>query len=195
MAPVRSMWERMVAGDAYLADDPELVARRRRAAQLCARFDRTLGDEDEGGRVLRELLARVGEGSVVLPPFRCDYGTNITMGARVFANYGCVFLDVAPIRIGDHAQFGPGAQLLTATHPIDPDERRSGWESGRPITLGDDVWIGAGAIVLGGVTIGDAAVVGAGAVVTRDVPARTVVAGNPARLLRTLDDERLGADG
>lgn len=188
------MWDRMIAGEPYLADDTDLVARRRRAALLLARFDRSLGDERGGMQVLRELLGGVGRDTVLLPPFRCDYGTNITIGAGGFANYGCVFLDVAPIRIGDHAQFGPGAQLLTATHPVDPDERRSGWESGRPITLGDDVWIGGGAIVLGGVTVGDAAVVGAGAVVTRDVPARTVVAGNPARIVRELPRDAAGLE-
>ena len=114
------------------------------------------------------------------PPFRCDYGRHIEIGARTFVNYDCVMLDVAPIRIGAACQIATRVQLLTAAHPIDPAPRRDGWEYGRPITLGDNVWLGGGAIVCPGVTIGDNTVVGAGAVVTRDLPADVVAVGVPA---------------
>jgi maltose O-acetyltransferase len=124
----------------------------------------------------------------VTPPFRCDYGGHITIGARTFVNYDCVMLDVAPIRIGAACQLAPRVQLLTATHPIDPEPRRRGWESAEPITIGDNVWLGGGAILCPGVTIGEDTVVGAGAVVTRDLPAGVVAAGVPARVLREIGE-------
>ncbi len=130
------------------------------------------------------LLGSVGEDTEVRPPIRVDYGSHTTIGARSFVNTGLIALDVAPITIGDHVQIGPNVQLLTATHPVDPDLRRAGWEAGEPIVIEDDVWIGGGAIVLAGVTIGAGSVVGAGAVVTRDVPPGVVAVGNPAKVLR-----------
>jgi maltose O-acetyltransferase len=117
----------------------------------------------------------------VKPHFACDYGFNIRAGRNLFVNYGCVFLDCAPIDIGDDVQIAPAVQLYTATHPLDPDVRRSGLEAARPIRIGDNVWIGGGAIVLPGVTIGDDVVIGAGSVVTRNVPAGAMAVGNPAR--------------
>ena len=126
---------------------------------------------------------------MVRPTFRCDYGSYITIGAGTFVNYDCVMLDVAPIRIGAACQLGTGVQLLTPTHPIDPEPRRLGWESAEPITIGDNVWLGGGAIVCPGVTIGDDTVVGAGAVVTRDLPAGVVAAGVPARVLREIGQQ------
>ena len=132
--------------------------------------------------MLRELLGAVGDGTTVKPRFMCDYGFNIRAGRNLFVNYDCIFLDVAPIDIGDDVQIAPAVQLYTATHPLDAAVRRSGLESGRPIRIGHNVWIGGGAIVLPGVTIGDDAVIGAGSVVTRDVPAGSVVVGNPARV-------------
>jgi maltose O-acetyltransferase len=128
----------------------------------------------------------VGEGVVIKPTFRCDYGSNISIGAGTFVNYGCVFLDVVPIVIGAACQLATCVQLLTATHPVEPEPRREGWEYGAPITIGDNVWLGGGAIVCPGVTIGDDTVVGAGAVVTRDLPAGVVAHGNPARVQREL---------
>jgi maltose O-acetyltransferase len=132
---------------------------------------------------LGELLGRVGEGVVLRPPFYCDYGYNIALGAGVFMNFGCVLLDVAAIEIGDGCQIGPSVQILTADHPRDPEMRRRGLESGKPIRIGRNVWIGGGAIVLPGVTVGDDAIIGAGSVVTRDVAAGATVVGNPARRL------------
>jgi maltose O-acetyltransferase len=177
----------MVAGELYLADDPELEAMAVRSAELQARYNGLPpAASDERWRVLSELLGEVGEGTVIRPPFSCDYGSFIRIGARSFANVGLVALDVAPITIGDDAQIGPNVQLLTPTHPLDPELRRAKWESADPITIGSNVWLGGGAIVLGGVTIGDDSVVGAGAVVTRDVPAGVVAVGNPARVVRSL---------
>ena len=143
-------------------------------------------DEAERASLLGELLGAGGEDAIVMPVFACDYGTNIRLGQRAFINYNCVFLDCAPIEIGDDLQMAPAVQLYTALHPLDAETRRSGLESARPIRIGNDVWIGGGAIVLPGVTIGDRSVIAAGSVVTRDVPADTLVAGNPARPLRRL---------
>jgi maltose O-acetyltransferase len=124
----------------------------------------------------------------VRPGFRCDYGSHITIGARTFVNYDCVMLDVAAITIGASCQIATCVQLLTATHPVDPGPRRAGWESGAPIVLGDNVWLGGGVIVCPGVTIGDDTVVGAGAVVTRDLPPGVVAVGIPARVLREIGE-------
>jgi maltose O-acetyltransferase len=175
----------MLRGELYKADDPELQADLARAAALVERYNATgHAEQDERDRLLRELLGEVGEGVVIKPTFRCDYGWNIAIGAGTFVNYGCVFLDVAPIRIGEACQVATCVQLLTATHPVEPQPRREGWESGAPITIGDNVWLGGGAIVCPGVTIGDDTVVGAGAVVTRDLPAGVIAHGNPARVQR-----------
>jgi maltose O-acetyltransferase len=174
--------EKMIAGELYRASDPELVAAHLRAQELLALYNAS-APSDASGRntVLRELFGAVGDGTVVKPRFLCDYGFNIRAGRNLFVNYDCIFLDVAPIDIGDDVQIAPAVQLYTATHPLDPAVRRLGLESGRPIRIGNNVWIGGGAIVLPGVTIGDDAVIGAGSVVTRDVPAGVVVVGNPAR--------------
>ena len=177
----------MLRGELYLASDPELAADLARCQEVLERYN-AIPDADGDGRdrVLRELLGEVGEGVAVRPPFRCDYGWNISIGSRTFVNYGCVMLDVVPIRIGAHCQIASGVQLLAATHPLEAAPRRDGWEYGEPITLGDNVWLGGGVVVCPGVTIGDDTVVGAGAIVTRDLPAGVVAVGNPARVLRDL---------
>ncbi|MGP3937197.1 sugar O-acetyltransferase [Nonomuraea sp. KM88] len=187
-ADERSMRERMLAGDLYLADDPELGELMLRAADLMEAFNASSAREPgERRRLLTELLGAIGEGTEIRPPLRVDYGSHLRIGARSFANYGLVALDVAPITIGDDVQIGTNVQLMTPTHPVDPELRRAGWEAARPITIGDDVWLGSGAIVLAGVTVGDNTVVGAGAVVTRDLPANAVAVGNPARVIRTIE--------
>jgi maltose O-acetyltransferase len=183
------MRERMLRGELYHADDPELAAAMARAQALMERYNATLHAEHElRDRLLRELLGDVGERVVVRPPFHCDYGSHISIGADTFVNYDCVMLDVVPIRIGAACQLAPKVQLLTADHPIDPEPRRLGWESGSPITIGDNVWLGGGAIVCPGVSIGENTVVGAGAVVTRDLPVGVVAAGVPARVLREIGE-------
>jgi maltose O-acetyltransferase len=186
-AGVSDMKRRMLAGELYHADDPTIQADLARCAGLVERYN-GLAHDDQPGRdaLLRELLGSVGENAVVRPPFRCDYGWNIHIGAGTFVNYDAVLLDVAPIEIGAACQLATRVQLLTATHPLDPGPRRAGWEAGAPITIGDNVWLGGGVIVCPGVTIGDDTVVGAGAVVTRDLPAGVLVAGVPARVLRQI---------
>jgi maltose O-acetyltransferase len=184
----RTMRERMLAGDLYLADDPELGEASTRALDLADAYNATTVRQGPlRRRLLEELLGSIGEGTEIRPPFFVDYGSSIRIGARCFANFGLVALDVAPITIGDDVQIGPSVQLLTPTHPVDPEPRRARWEAAEPITIGDNVWLGGGAIVLPGVTIGANTVVGAGAVVTRDLPADVVAVGNPARVVRTLD--------
>jgi maltose O-acetyltransferase len=174
--------EKMIAGAPYPASDPVLVAARLSAQELLGRYNATAPSAaGERREILRALFGALGEGATVMPRFSCDYGFNIRAGRNLFVNYDCVFLDCAPIDIGDDVQIGPAVQLYTATHPLDAAVRRSGLEGARPIRIGDNVWLGGGAIVLPGVTIGDDAVIGAGSVVTRDVPAGAVAAGNPAR--------------
>jgi maltose O-acetyltransferase len=184
------MKERMLRGELYLADDPKLAADHARAQELLERYNATPHeDQVERDRLLRALLGEVGEGVVVKPPFRCDYGAHIAIGARTFVNYDCVMLDVAPIRIGAACQIATRVQLLTATHPIDPEPRRLGWEHAEPITIGDNVWLGGGVIVCPGVTIGDHTVVGAGAVVTRSLASGVVAVGNPVKVLREIGEQ------
>jgi maltose O-acetyltransferase len=184
-----AMKDRMLRGELYIADDPALGADYARAQDLVDRYNATRAvEQDERDRLLRCLLGGVGDGVVVRPTFRCDYGTRITIGGATFVNFDCVMLDVAPITIGRACQIASRVQLVTATHPIAPEPRRRGWEYGEPITLGDNVWLGAGVIVCPGVTIGEDTVVGAGAVVTRDLPAGVVASGVPARAHRDIGE-------
>jgi maltose O-acetyltransferase len=187
----RSMRDRMLTGDLYIADDPVLARENQRAIALVEAFNQSsAADRDERRRLLRELLGVLGAESEIRPPLYCDYGFQTHIGARTFANFGLVILDVAEVHIGDDVQIGPNVQLLTATHPIDPDLRRDKWESAQPIRIGNNVWLGGGVIVCPGVTIGDNTVVGAGAVVTRDLPADVVAVGSPARVLRSVYDAK-----
>ncbi|MDF2693433.1 MAG: galactoside O-acetyltransferase [Labilithrix sp.] len=184
----RSQRERMLAGDPYVANDPELQKESVRAISLCEQYNRTsVRDRSERQRILRELCGSVGEEVEIRPPFYCDYGYQIRIGARTFANFNFVALDVARITIGDDVQIGPNVQLLTPTHPIEPEPRRAKIEGAKPITIGNNVWLGGGVIVCPGVTIGENTVVGAGSVVARDLPANVVAVGNPARIVRRLD--------
>lgn len=174
--------ERMLAGELYRASDPELVADRLNAANLLQVYNTApAGASKQGAAILGKLLGALGQGTLLRPPFYCDYGYNIHLGRDVFVNFGCVFLDVARIEIGNGTQIGSCVQMLAADHPRRPDLRRQGLELGRPISVGRNVWIGSGALLLPGVDIGDDAIVGAGSVVTRDVPGGATVMGNPAR--------------
>lgn len=178
----------MVAGEPYVASDPELQREALRAAKLCDELNRSRPEEAVlRRRILGELFGAVGLEVEIRPPFHCDYGWQIFVGARTFANFGLVALDVARITIGEDVQIGPNVQLLTPTHPIEPEPRRRKIEGGRPITIGDNVWLGGGVIVLPGVTIGENTVVGAGAVVVRDLPPNVVAVGNPARVVRRIE--------
>ncbi|MFG2949392.1 sugar O-acetyltransferase [Streptomyces adustus] len=183
----RTNLQRMQAGDLYIADDPEISRRQQRAVRLAARFQAAyVEDADAAQPLLRELFRSFGDGAHLRPPLHVDYGSNITVGARTFVNHNLTALDVAAITIGEDCQIGPGVQLLTPTHPLEPQPRRDKLEAARPIVVGDNVWIGGGALVLPGVVIGDNSVIGAGAVVTKDVPANVVAVGNPARVVRSL---------
>ena len=183
----RTMQERMLAGDLYIADDPNLAADNARGMELADRYGRTwAGDRDAAKRILADLLGAVGEGTDIRPPLFVDYGKYIRIGARTFINFNFTALDVAPITIGDDVQIGPNVQLLTPTHPVEPGPRRDKLEAAQPITIGNNVWIGGGAIILPGVTVGENSVIGAGAVVTKDVPANVVAVGNPARVIRSI---------
>ncbi|MGZ4276795.1 MAG: sugar O-acetyltransferase [Solirubrobacteraceae bacterium] len=182
------MRERMLRGELYIADDPDNEAEFGRVQELLALFNSAApGAWDERDALLRRMLRHVGEGAVVRAPFYCEYGA-ISIGDRTFVNVDAIMLDVAPITIGAACQIATRVQLLTATHPVDPEARRLGWEYGAPITLADNVWLGGGAIVCPGVSIGQDTVVGAGAVVTRDLPAGVVAAGVPARVLREIGE-------
>lgn len=176
--------QKMVAGELYHPGDPELAAARRRAQALMQQYSTTILGDPERPRILRALLGHCAASCVVRAPFYVDYGSNIFLHDGVFLNFGCVLLDVCPIHIGAGAQIGPYVQILTADHPRDAQTRASELEFGRPVSIGQNVWIGGGAIVLPGVTVGDGAVIGAGAVVTRNVGDGETVVGNPARPIR-----------
>ena len=181
------MYERMVAGEPYRADDPEIATALARAQALTHRINHADPTDTELVRDLfAELLRDYGDNAEIRPPFHCDYGSHTTFGARSFANFGLVALDVARVAIGEDVQIATNVQLLTATHPLEAGSRRAKWESGAPITIGDNVWLGGGVIVGPGVTIGDNTVVGAGSVVTRDLPPDVLAVGAPARVVRDL---------
>ena len=173
--------QKMLAGELYRPDE-ELGAEQAAAKAWMVRYNAALAAPvSERHALLCERLGRVGKDAVIRPPFHCDYGYNISLGDGVFLNFNCVILDVVEVVIGDRTQIGPGTQIYAADHPRDAETRREGLEFGRPVRIGNDVWIGGGAIILPGITIGDGAIVGAGSVVTRDVGAGATVAGNPAR--------------
>lgn len=181
----------MQAGDLYIADDPAIGDLMTAAHERMAAYNASApGDRAGRRRLLEELLGEVGEGTELRPPVYVDYGTNIRVGSGTFANFGLVALDVAAITIGNDVQIGPNVQLLTPTHPVEPVARRDKWEAAKPITIGDNVWLGGGAIVLPGVSIGDNTVVGAGAVVTKDLPADVIAVGNPAKVIGTIGEGR-----
>ena len=176
----------MLAGELYDAWDPELLAARVRARELCAAINEGV-QLHQGGPLLRQLMANGSDSLLLQPPFFCDYGFNIVLGERVYMNFNCVILDVCGVEIGARTLLGPAVQIYTAIHPLDFMARRT-HEAGKPVRIGEDVWLGGGAIVLPGVSIGDRSVIGAGSVVTRDVPADVLAVGNPCRVVRSLEE-------
>ena len=181
--------ERMLSGELYDPRDPELTTLRRRARLLCTALNATRDDEpDKRAGLLRDLIPNIGTGLELEPPFFCDYGSNITLGDKVFMNFNCVILDVAPVTIGSRVMFGPAVQLYAATHPLNAKERSAGRELGKPIVIGDDVWIGGSTVVCPGVRIGARAVIGAGSVVTKDIPEGVLAVGNPCRVVRAIPE-------
>ena len=186
----RTQRERMLAGDLYIADDPVLAKESQRALALVQRYNDSAPSDPATRRgILVDLLGSLGEGTEIRPPFYCDYGYQTHIGARTFINFGLVALDVARISIGDDVQIGPRVQLLTPTHPLEPEARRAKWEAAAPIIVGDNVWLGGGVVVCPGVTVGADTVVGAGSVVTRDLPPGVLAAGVPASVVRSLVDQ------
>lgn len=184
------MRDRMRAGQLYRAADADLEADHQRAQALLEQYNATSAPETmRRADLLQQLLGTCAAGVVIKPPLRCDYGQYIHIGEQTLINYDAILLDVSPIRIGAFCQIGPRVQILTASHPIGALPRRAGWESGQPVTIGDNVWLGAGVIVCPGVRIGDNSVVGAGSVVTKHLPAGVVAVGAPARVIRALPDD------
>lgn len=179
----RTEKQKMLAGELYLASDPQLAADSKRAMRLLHQYNQTTIDEPETRTaILQELLGQVGENPVITPPFHCDYGSHIEVGDRFYMNYGCVILDCNTVHIGDDVLCAPYVQIYTAYHPTDPTVRLTGRELAAPIRIGNNVWIGGGAIICPGVTIGDNTTIGAGSVVTKDIPANVVAVGNPCRV-------------
>ncbi len=179
--------EKMICGELYDAGDKELVNERKRARQILAKINKNC--EKVKIDELRKLIPSADETTGVQAPFYCDYGYNIQIGKNFYVNFNAIFLDVCPIKIGDNCMFGPNVQLYTATHPINPIERNSGYEYGKPITIGNNVWIGGGAIVYPGVSIGDNSIIAAGAVIVKDVPNNVIVGGNPAKVIKEISLE------
>lgn len=177
--------QKMLSGALYNAMDSELISERGHAHTLCHQFNALspLASADRRRALLADLF-HTDTDVQVTAPFQCDYGYNMRLGRNVFFNFGCVVLDVAPVSIGSNVLFGPAVQIYTATHPMDAAQRRAGLEYGQPVSIGDDVWVGGGAIICPGVTVGAGSVIGAGSVVTRDVPAGVFAAGNPCRVVR-----------
>jgi maltose O-acetyltransferase len=184
---MKSEREKMLAGELYNPLDPELVAERQHARRLFKLLnDSSVELVSARLQLIKELIPRSGASVWIEPPFYCDYGSNVTLGDRVYFNFNCTILDTATVTIGAGVKFGPGVHIYTATHPLNAAARNSGLEFSRPIEIGDDVWIGGGAIVCPGVKIGARAVIGAGSVVTKDLPVGVVAVGNPCRVLRSI---------
>ncbi|MGG3562982.1 maltose acetyltransferase domain-containing protein [Neobacillus rhizosphaerae] len=180
--------EKMISGEMYNPTDPELVKGRENARRITRLFNQTLETEIENRtELLKELFGTTGDNIYIEPTLRCDYGYNLHVGENFYANFDCVFLDVCEIRIGDNCFIAPGVHIYTATHPINPYERISGKEYGKPVTIRNNVWIGGRAVINPGVTIGNNVVIASGAVVTKDVPDNVVVGGNPAKIIKEID--------
>lgn len=179
--------QKMIAGELYFAMDPELASERLRARKLTRLFNATLEDEvEKRSELLRQLFGKTGTNIYIEPSFRCDYGSNISVGNNFYANFDCVILDVCQVSIGDNCMLAPGVHIYTATHPLDPALRSSGQEFGKPVSVGNNVWIGGRSVVNPGVKIGSNVVVASGSVVVKDVPDSVLVGGNPARIIKNL---------
>ncbi|HCM89074.1 MULTISPECIES: sugar O-acetyltransferase [Vagococcus] len=187
---MRTEKQKMLQEDLYLANDIELRHDVKRSRRLTRLFNQTTEEQIEyRSDLLKELFKGTGNNIYMEPPFRCDYGSNITIGNNFYANFDCCFLDVANITIGENVMFGPKVNLLTPGHPLDVTVRNSGLEYGKEIKIGDNVWLGGNVTVNPGVTIGNNTVIGSGAVVTKDIPDNVVAAGNPCKVIRTIGEE------
>jgi len=185
---MKSEKEKMLAGELYNGNDPHLKTERSQARLLLKKFNDSSDDQRLLRKdILKELIGGFSKGLYIEPPFYCDYGSNISVGENVYFNFNCVVLDVNRVTIGSRTLFGPNVQIYTATHPWEYKVRAEQLELGLPITIGEDVWVGGGAIICAGVTIGDRAVIGAGSIVTRDIPSDCFAAGNPCKVIRKLE--------
>lgn len=181
--------EKMLEGELYDPLDSQLFAERQHARLISKAFnDTSIDQQEERDRLIKELIPESGQGVWIEPPFYCDYGSNIMLGNKVYFNFNCVVLDVAPVRVGSNVLFGPAVHIYTATHPLSAVERRTGLELGRPVEIGDDVWVGGGVIICPGIRVGARSVIGAGSIVTKDIPEDVVAAGNPCRIIREVGD-------
>lgn len=180
--------QKMLAGELYYPFDPELASESKRARRLLRMYNATTEEEPElRSQIIKDLFGKVGAEVEIVPPFHCDYGSNIYAGNGLYMNYGCVILDCNTVHIGENVLCGPYVQIYTATHPIEPKIRQTKLELAIRISIGNNVWIGGNAIICAGVTIGDNTTIGAGSVVVKDIPANVVAAGNPCRIIRSID--------
>jgi len=187
---MRSQKEKMLAGDLYIAHDPELREDFKKAKKLVRDFNKTT-EEDTPKRqeIIKNLFKKVGKGTYLEPPFYTDYGCNTVIGDNFYANYECIILDIANVKIGDNVMFGPRVSIYTAGHPIDSVVRNELFEYGKPIEIGNDVWVGGNVVFNPGVKVGNNVVIGSGAIVTKDIPDGVVAAGNPCKVIRAINDE------
>jgi maltose O-acetyltransferase len=179
--------QKMLAGFDYIAADPELINERSLAHAKCHEYNATPGCFADKSKILAQILGSCGADCYIEPPFFLDYGYNLHLGRNVYMNFNCVILDCAPVKLGDFVKFGPNVQLFTAGHALDGNRRLAGYEFAQPITIGSNVWVGGGSIVLPGVEIGDNTVIGAGSLVSRSIPENVVAFGNPCRVVRSND--------
>jgi maltose O-acetyltransferase len=181
--------QKMLGGELYDPLDGELSAQRVRTRMLLKAFNEIPEDRaTERIALLRELIPECGDEVYIQPPFYCDYGSHISLGEKVYMNFNCVILDVARVRIGARVLFGPAVQVYAAAHPLSAKQRMTGFELGKPVEIGDDVWVGGGAIICPGVRIGARSMIGAGSVVAKDIPSGVLAAGNPCRVIRPIPE-------
>lgn len=182
--------ELMLSGQLYRANDAELFQERKNARKLTHLINNATEEEtDKQQALFRELLGSIGETFWIEPPFRCDYGSNIHIGNDFYCNFDCIILDVCDVNIGNNVFFGPRVGIYAAGHPVDADIRNAMLEYGKPVNIGNNVWIGGNVVITPGVTIGDNVIIGSGAVVTKDIPSGVIAAGNPCKIIREITDE------
>jgi maltose O-acetyltransferase len=180
--------DKMLQGELYLPSDKELTEERGRARKLVRLYNQTTEmDKEHRYTLLWQLLGSFGESICIEPPFHCDYGYNVHVGENFYANFDCVILDICQVLIGENCLLGPGVHIYAATHPVDAQERIRGVEFGKPVTIGDNVWVGGRAVINPGVVVGNNVVIASGSIVIRDVPDNVVVGGNPAKIIKYLD--------
>ncbi|AKP02204.1 sugar O-acetyltransferase [Companilactobacillus pabuli] len=187
---MRSQKERMLSGDLYIADDPELAKDFHKAKRLLREYNQTTEyQEADRQAILKDLFKQSGKKIHIEPPFHTDYGCNTVIGENFYSNYDCIILDIANVKIGDNVMFGPRVGLYTAGHPIDAVIRNEHYEYGKPITIGNNVWVGGNVVFNPGVTVGDNVVIGSGSIVTKDIPSSVIAVGNPCKVLRKINDQ------